>query len=342
MSPRFGTGLVVGKFCPLHRGHQHVIDTAIAACARVVVVSYTKPEFPRCGPVVRERWLRQLHPMVVPVVFDDASLRERCRALGIGSRIAPENAAPEAAHSEFIAWLLREVVGTGIDAVFGSEDYGEAFAASLAARFGHVVQSVCVDSARVVVPVSGTQVRADPFAHRTLLDPRVYADLVARVAILGGESSGKTTLAQALAKRLDTVWAPEYGRELWVQRAGQLHPGDFLGIARSQVVREQQLAVDARGVLLCDTTPLTTLFYAQDAGGVVDAALEALAAREYDHVVVCAPDFDFVQDGTRRGAEFRARQHAWYLRTLADRGVAFTLVAGRLEARVDAMAGLLG
>lgn len=53
MSARFGTGLVVGKFCPLHRGHQHVIATAVAACERVVVVSYTKPEYPRCGPAVR-------------------------------------------------------------------------------------------------------------------------------------------------------------------------------------------------------------------------------------------------------------------------------------------------
>jgi nicotinamide riboside kinase len=35
----------------------------------------------------------------------------------------------------------------------------------------------------------------------------------ARVAILGAESTGKSTLAEALAMYYDTVWVPEYLRE---------------------------------------------------------------------------------------------------------------------------------
>jgi NadR type nicotinamide-nucleotide adenylyltransferase len=342
VSARFGTGLVVGKFSPLHRGHQHLIDSASAACDRVVVVSYTKPEYPRCGPAVRARWLAQLHPGVVPLVFDDDSLRERCLAHGLAPRRAPENAAPEAEHSRFIAWLLSDLLGTSVDAVFSSEDYGDAFAASLAQHLGNAVHPVCVDRARVVVPVRGTQVRADPFAFRHRLDPRVYADLVARVAILGGESSGKTSLAQALAERFDTAWVPEYGRELWMQRDGRLRRDDFLRIARTQAAREQRLAGDARGLLFCDTTPLTTLFYALDAGGAVDPRLDELAARAYDHTFLCAPDFAFVQDGTRGTPAFRARQHAWYERALADRAVAYRLVAGAPQAREEAVARVLG
>ena len=41
-----------------------------------------------------------------------------------------------------------------------------------------------------------------------------------RVAILGAESSGKSTLAAALAERLGTVWVPEYLRE-FVETKGQ-------------------------------------------------------------------------------------------------------------------------
>ena len=33
-------GLVVGKFCPLHRGHMHLIESAIAACDAVLVIGY--------------------------------------------------------------------------------------------------------------------------------------------------------------------------------------------------------------------------------------------------------------------------------------------------------------
>ncbi len=39
MVERQGHGLVIGKFYPLHRGHQHLIDTAAAACDRVTVVA---------------------------------------------------------------------------------------------------------------------------------------------------------------------------------------------------------------------------------------------------------------------------------------------------------------
>jgi hypothetical protein len=35
------------------------------------------------------------------------------------------------------------------------------------------------------------------------------------MALLGGESSGKTTLARALAQSLGTTWVPEYGRQRW-------------------------------------------------------------------------------------------------------------------------------
>src|SRR5438105_15460655 len=45
------------------------------------------------------------------------------------------------------------------------------------------------------------------------LAPNVRACLVKRVAIVGAESTGKTTLAEELARHFDTVWVPEYGRE---------------------------------------------------------------------------------------------------------------------------------
>src|SRR5436190_7066726 len=48
MSKRFRRGLVVGKFAPLHRGHELVIRRASDACEEVVIISYCKPEFAGC------------------------------------------------------------------------------------------------------------------------------------------------------------------------------------------------------------------------------------------------------------------------------------------------------
>ena len=51
------------------------------------------------------------------------------------------------------------------------------------------------DKGRIAMPVSGTAVRADPFAHWQFLDPPVRAWYAFRVVLGGAESTGKTTLA---------------------------------------------------------------------------------------------------------------------------------------------------
>jgi nicotinamide riboside kinase len=68
---------------------------------------------------------------------------------------------------------------------------------------------------------------------------------VLRIAILGAESSGKSTLAAALASHFDTVWVPEYLRE-FVETLGRVpREEDQYGIARTQVEREDAAAAVA-------------------------------------------------------------------------------------------------
>jgi HTH-type transcriptional regulator, transcriptional repressor of NAD biosynthesis genes len=331
---RFGKGLVVGKFWPLHQGHQYLIDRALACCEEVIVISYTKPEHPRFGPQLRDCWLALLCPAVTRLVVDDATLNRLCCTAGIDTRSLPRNDADDAAHRDFVGWLCDAVLGKCVDAVFTSEGYGDGLAAALALRFGRPVQHVCVDRARQAVPVSGSLIRSDLQRYRLFLDPRVYADVVPRVGVLGGESSGKTTLCRALAQRLSTVWAAEYGRELWEHQGGQLGLCDMVKIARTQILREENLAQQARGWLVCDTTPLTTRFYSEEMFGTVDPLLMGWADRHYDLIVLCEPDFEFVQDGTRRGESFRRLQHDWYVKALSKRGLPFVIARGSVQERL--------
>lgn len=159
---------------------------------------------------------------------------------------------------------------------------------------------------------------------------------VRRIALLGGESSGKSTLAAALAERLNTVWVHEYGRELWMEHDGRLDFEDLLAIGEVQVAREEAALADANRWLFCDTTPLVTAFYSQSMFGRVDPGLEALAGRRYHHSLLCAPDFTFVQDGFRRDDQYRREQHDFYLNSLATIGQPFTLIEGTPDQRVEA------
>lgn len=337
MKPRFDCGLVVGKFAPLHRGHQFLIDTALEQCREVVLLSYCNPEIPGHGPELRERWLAELYPQTLRVVVTN----DKLAAWYPGeSRVMPRNDANDETHREFMADLLRNVVQREVDAVFSSESYGEGFAAHLTHYFrrwnpaAKPVRHVSVDGAREAVPISGRIIRADVHNARQWLHPTVYASFVERVVCLGGESSGKSTLAEALARQFGTQFCAEFGREWWVERGGQLTMDDLLFIGRKQVEREEQLARRASRYLFCDTSPLTTLFYCLDQFGRADPQLEALAERRYALTLLCAPDFSFVQDGTRREPEFRMRQHAWYVRELQRRSIPYVEVRGDVQARV--------
>jgi len=167
-----------------------------------------------------------------------------------------------------------------------------------------------------------------------------------RIAILGAESTGKSTLAAALAHRHGTLWVPEYLRE-FVETEGRVpFEHDQPAIARTQLVRENAMAArpDARRFLFCDTTPLMTAVYSRIYWGRVPPALLALeAAHDYALTVVAAPDLPWVPDGLQRESEaVRMRVHAQLLAVLGERGVPYVLVEGELAQRVGRVEALLG
>lgn len=328
----FRCGLIVGKFSPLHRGHQYLIGTALSQCKRLILLSYSNPEIHGCEAPHREQWLCELYPQTTRLVVNDRWLADH-----FGNALAmPTNNAPDDEHREFVFRLLNDVLQREVDVVFTSESYGDGFAEYLQTRSARVrtVKHVLVDMKRARVPISGTSIRDDVHAHREWLDPAVYASFVERIAILGGESSGKSTLARELAAAFHTLHCAEYGRDLWVERGGQLQFDDMLTIARTQIEREHSRVRRANRYLFCDTSPLTTLFYCEEMFRVASPELRSYADRPYSHTILCAPDFPFAQDGTRRDAAFRDRQHAWYKRELEARATPYLEVSGELENRV--------
>jgi NadR type nicotinamide-nucleotide adenylyltransferase len=159
---------------------------------------------------------------------------------------------------------------------------------------------------------------------------------VLRVAVLGAESSGKSTLCEALARRYGTVWVPEYLRE-FVETKGRVpFEADQFGIARTQRAREDAAAASAQRVLFCDTTPLMTALYSRVYWGRVDEELAALSGRhDYALTLVTAPDTPWIPDGLmRESEEVRERVYAMVVEELDERRIPFVLVQGDLPHRV--------
>jgi len=340
VSQRFSTGLVVGKFSPLHRGHEYLLNSALGRCDQVFCISYSSPELPGCAAGTRRRWLTELFPRITHLVIDEAELT-RLRGQHPELPALPHNEASELAHRVFCAELCQRVFEVAVDAVFTSESYGAGFAAELQAQFraaGHRdarVEHVLVDLARKAVPISATAIRADRERGFDFLSPAVRASFLPRVCLLGGESSGKTTLTRRLALSYATTHCEEYGRQRWLSRGGALSYEDFLLIGSTQLELEERAARAAQKLVFCDTSPLTTLFYCMDQFGRAEPELCAQAERSYALTLLCAPDFPFVQDGTRQDDAFRLRQHEFYLNELERRGARWQLVQGSLEARIE-------
>jgi nicotinamide riboside kinase len=159
-----------------------------------------------------------------------------------------------------------------------------------------------------------------------------------KIAILGAECTGKTWLAQALAKQLaaqhpTTVWIPEYLRE-WCDTHGRTPRVDEQAhIAQVQLQRAQDQP--AAAILLCDTTPLLTAVYSEVLFG--DSSLYATALvqqRGFGLSLLTGLDLPWVADGIQRdGVAARAQVDRRLREVLLQNGIAFSTVYGRGEAR---------
>ena len=163
-----------------------------------------------------------------------------------------------------------------------------------------------------------------------------------RVAILGAASSGKSTLAAALAARYGTVWVPEYLREFVDTQARVPVAEDQFHIASTQVAREAAALAGAGQYLFCDTTPLMTAVYSRHYFHGIDAQLAALVARHrYDYTLVCAPDIPWVADLQREPEDVCRIIDGMLFEELEARAIPYLLVSGDTEARLSQVEQLL-
>ena len=160
-----------------------------------------------------------------------------------------------------------------------------------------------------------------------------------KVAILGTESSGKSTLAAALAARHRTVWVPEYLREFVDTRGRVPVEAAQFPIAAMQRERELAAAPRANKYLFCDTAPLMTAVYSRQYFGGIDRRLAALAsthAQDYGLTLVMAADIPWVADGLQRENEaVSASVHRLLLDELAAREIPYRLISGDPEQRLS-------
>ena len=173
-----------------------------------------------------------------------------------------------------------------------------------------------------------------------------------RIAVVGAESSGKTTLASALPARLSeetegtalrVAWVPEALRG-WCERAGRTP----LAHEQASIMRLQQDAIDtaaaAHDVVICDTTPLMTAVYSRIVFG--DRSLDARAVQLHARctlTLLTALDLPWVPDGLQReGPHVQGPVDSTLRELLLAHHLPFSVVSGHGAQRMDsALAAVL-
>ncbi len=312
-------GFIVGKFLPPHRGHKYLIDTALHYVDDLTVAVCDK-ESDFIPATLRAKWLREIHPRALVVVMPDIGKDDDSKAW---------------------AEYTQEFLGYTPDIVFTSEDYGEPWAKYLGSK--HVL----VDKNRVKVPISATLVRSNPYTYWEYLEPQIRAYFVKRVAIVGAESSGKTTLARALAKHFNTAWVPEFGRlysegKFAAKYSNVWQSQEFSFIADEQNRLEDALARSANKFLFADTNALATaIWHERYMGGTSKEVEQFSVGRAYDMYFLLKPDIPFVDDGLRDGEHIRGWMYERFIETLEAKKIPYAVLGGSADERVDQAEKLL-
>lgn len=186
-------GLIVGGFRPFHAGHEALIEYAKNNCDDLTILVGALLNEP-IEYKYRLKW-------VLSTYLDDPTVNV------VGDLIVEPKFENSDEKSKWWAKYVIERYGK-FDRVFSSEAYGKVFSESLGA------ENWVFNQDRTIIPISATMIRNKPLTYWNYINNFAKDYFVKKIAIIGTESTGKTTMAQQLAEHYNTQWCAEVGRDL--------------------------------------------------------------------------------------------------------------------------------
>lgn len=311
-------GITLGKFAPLHKGHEFLISTAISEMDQVIVIVYDASNVTPIPTEVRANWIRKLFPKVEVIVADDGP-----QDTGYTDEIKLK-------HEDYLKRLLERY---DIHSFYSSEPYGDHVSKALNCR------NRVVDIHRSSHPVSASMIRENVVMYRHMVSDIVFRDIKPRLAFVGGPSTGKSTLALACAREFRGDHCPEYGRDYWMQhqKEHRLSMQDLENIAARHLEKENTAANGPGDMLFVDTTVLTTLAYAHyyfrsASRALIDTFTSSLY--RYGLYILCATDIPFEDTWDRSGPGSRERLQQITLDLLNKFNLKYRQVGGNPTERI--------
>lgn len=159
---------------------------------------------------------------------------------------------------------------------------------------------------------------------------------VKKIAIVGPESTGKSTMSQILAKHFNTLWVPEYARYYCAALTEPCSLQDEINMFHGQVALEESIvSVASQPFIFCDTTFLTVKIWSDEMfGSTPPIVLDALPRRSYDFYLLMDIDLPWEDDPLRDFPDKREYFMDIFHRELKALNAKYVVVGGKGDERV--------
>lgn len=159
---------------------------------------------------------------------------------------------------------------------------------------------------------------------------------IVRFAITGPESTGKSALAEYLAKHFDTVFVPEFARKYLQMIDREYDYDDLEYIAKKQMLTENYLQKKAHGFLFCDTDLTVIKIWSEHRYQKCSDWVNYYQPRiKYELYLLCDIDLPWEADPLREHPNMRQHFFDLYHQNLIDRQVKFAVISGSGQERYD-------
>lgn len=152
-------GFTIGKFAPLHKGHQFLIETALKEMDEFYVVIYDTNVI-NISIEQRAKWIKKLYPKV-KIIY----------AYNSPKKYGLDKESVEIQMS-YLSNLIKDIPVTHF---YSSELYGEKVANYLN------IENRLVDLERKNVPISATLIRKDYLKESEYIENFIYLDIIKKI-----------------------------------------------------------------------------------------------------------------------------------------------------------------
>ena len=156
-----------------------------------------------------------------------------------------------------------------------------------------------------------------------------------KIAVIGPESTGKSTLCELLAQHYNTQWCPEFAREFLLTHGADYTYDDLLYIAKGQLAMEDEYTQSLVGssefgvnsfvpdseprtlnskLLIIDTEMYVMKVWCEFVFGKCHRwVLDQIIERKYDLYLLCNTDLPWVKDELREYPDLKTRDQLYHI-----------------------------